>query len=147
MGAALDKGDEAMRKLILPALLAVALATAGGAGASTWTVFAGPPTKAPKTVPANADFDNFYPALLRVEVGDSVTFGTTGFHTVTFLGTHPQSEFLLVVTTPRKYKTLRDPVRQPFWWGGMTKFEYGTNWLVPAGGGTVASRGELHNAV
>src|SRR5205814_9556787 len=111
-GAALDQGREAMRKLILLAALGTALGAAGSAGAATWTVFAGPPTKAPATVPANASFHDFYPELLRVEVGDQVTFATTDFHTVTFLGTHPRSEFLLVVTTPRKYKPLRDPVRK-----------------------------------
>jgi plastocyanin len=136
-----------MRKLILLAALGTAVAAAGPAGASTWTVFAGPPTKAPATVPRNAAFDNFYPALLRVEVGDQVTFATANLHTVTFLGAHPRSEFLLVVTTPRKYKPLRDPVRKPFWWSGMTKFEYGTKWMVPAGGPTISDRSELHNAV
>src|SRR4051794_13645874 len=137
-----------MRTMILLATAAAVLAVStASAGASTWTVFAGPPTKGPKTVPQNAAFDNFYPSLLRVEVGDQVTFGTTGLHTVTFLGSHPRSDFLTVVTTPHKYKALRDPVRRPYWWARLTKFEYGTNWMVPAGAATIAGPGELHNAV
>src|SRR5689334_13861464 len=136
-----------MRKLMLVAAVAAALGTPGAAGAAAWTIFAGPPTKAPATVPTNAAFDNFYPALLRVEVGDQVTFATTGFHTVTFLGSRPRSDFLLTLTTPRKYQPMRDAARAPFWWGGMTKFEYGTEWMKPAGSSTISDRSELHSTV
>src|SRR5205823_7544844 len=58
-----------------------------------------------------------------------------------------RGDFLQIVPSRHRYPTLKDAAGMPWWWRGMTKFEYGTRWEVAAGGSTIAGHGELHNAV
>ena len=71
---------------VLPAAAAVAaLLAPAAAQAATKTVYAGPPPKAALAgVPPTTADNAFYPAKIKVHVGDSVYYTFPGFHNVFF---------------------------------------------------------------
>jgi plastocyanin len=116
-------------KFLVAACVAVgAFAFAGAAGATNYTVWAGPGfLKAPPAgTPMSADANLFFPRRLQVRVGDTVTFKSTGFHTATYLGSHKASEFQIFnpATDGSKYAGVNDASGAPFWFNGQPLFQY-----------------------
>ena len=136
-----------MRKLLILAVAAGALATAGPAAAHTWKVHAGQPAKPPKGVPGPVFLNQFFPSVLRVHVGDKVTFASDDFHTATFLGGRDPASVPLVMPDPAgaTYGGITDGVGNPFWFNGLTRFIYNAQVIQPGGSRTV-SRSGFHNS-
>ena len=75
-----------MRKLIVLAVCACALAVAGVGQAATWQVAAGEQARPPAGTPKGTTLDAFFPSKLVINAGDSVVFSSATFHTVTYTG-------------------------------------------------------------
>ncbi len=63
-----------------------ALAVSGVAQAANWQVAAGEQARPPAGTPKGTTLDAFFPSKLVISAGDSVTFSSATFHTVTYTG-------------------------------------------------------------
>jgi plastocyanin len=137
-----------VRRLLIAAVALGALAVAGQASAASWKVFAGEQARPPAGVPKQATLDAFFPSRLTINAGDSVTFSSASFHTVTYTGgARPPAIF---VRDPAKatYPELKDAARMPFYFSGLPKLIYNGPAFAPSGpktiqGKTPASSGVL----
>jgi plastocyanin len=114
-------------------VLAFAQLAFGGADqATTWNVAVGEQAKPPAGTPKGASLNQFFPGRLTVNAGDSVTFTSVGFHTVTYAGGKPYPPFL--GPAPGKtYQGITDSEGQPFFFDGELKFEYNPVAIGPYG--------------
>ena len=75
-----------MRRLIVLGVVRAALGFAGQASAaSSFKVFLGEQARPPAGTPKGATLDAFLPSALTINAGDSVTFSSATFHTVTYV--------------------------------------------------------------
>jgi plastocyanin len=113
-----------------------ALGWVGAAQAADWPVAAGEQQRPPKGAPKAATLDVFMPNKLVVNAGDTVTFTSYSFHTVTFsAGQKPLGIF---APDPKAtYEGPNDAAGQPFYFVGMTKWAYNGQALAPFGGKTL----------
>jgi plastocyanin len=131
-------------RLVLVAGVAATVVGAGSAQAATWKVGAGPPlTKPPAGVPESVAADQFFPKTIKVHVGDKISFGIYGFHTITFLGGTTRPGFLVQSTTTASGSN--DPGGAPFWFNGQPNFSFSPVLGGPAGGKSFSGKG-LHNS-
>ncbi len=134
------------------AVAAIAIAssskTVGRAAAPASTVVmvsAGPPLRSPPPgVTRQADGLAFFPRVVTISAGQSVTFTIAGFHTVTF--GNPRS-FPTIVPSSKKQPPLPDASGRPLWWAGMAPLLSINPRAVPEiGGGTVTSPSQVHSS-
>ena len=78
-----------MRRVVALAVVIGAFAVAGTAQAASWQVAAGEQARPPAGTPKSATLNTFFPSKLVINAGDSVTFSSASFHTVTYLGGKP----------------------------------------------------------
>ena len=135
---------------------AAVVAISSGASASTGaagapepgvTVYAGPNLQGPPPpgVSKNADALFFYPKVVTVHVGDTVTWQFRGFHTVTFAG--PLHSYPFIVPTGAKQPAANDAAGEPFWWvGNAPVLGLSPMSLLPQGGGTISSASQVRNS-
>ena len=120
----------------------------GAAQAGTsWTVAAGEQAPAPKTAPKGSTLDEFLPAKLTIAAGDSVTFGSASFHTVTWLG--KMAPPALFVPDPKKsaYTGIKDAAGADFAFNGMPKFIYNGAAFAPIGGKAIDGTAPVSSGV
>jgi plastocyanin len=132
------------------ALVAAILGTLGFAGqamaATNYKVYLGQQGPSPAGVPKSAFLNQFLPSKLIVNAGDSVTFSSATFHTVTY-APKPAGLFM---PDPAKgtYDQLLDAASSPFYFSTLPKFIYNPAAFGPYGpkaisGKTPASSGVL----
>jgi plastocyanin len=142
------------RFLLATAVLVVAFAAAGQARAAEYKVFLGEQAPCgfakipgcPAGVPKGTTLDDFFPGRVTIVAGDTVTFSSAIFHTVTYAPKRPDQ----VVPDPAKgkYAELKDAAGDPFYFMGLSKLIYNGLAFAPFGpkaisGSTPASSGAL----
>lgn len=147
-----------MKRVGIGIALLAALTIASQAAAATYPVFLGEQVPCgfiphcpggPAGVPKGSTLDAFLPGSVTINAGDSVTFSSASFHTVTY-GGKPAALF-----TPDpahgKYSTLADAGGSPFYFVGLPKAIYNGGVFAPFGphtisGSTATSSGVLSPA-
>ncbi len=128
-----------MKRLVVVATVFGSLAFAGQAmAANSYKVYLGQQGPSPAGVPKSAFLDVFLPSKLTINAGDSVTFSSATFHTVTYA---PKPAGLLM-PDPAKgmYDQLLDSAGSPFYFSGLPKFIYNPAALGPFGPKSPARR-------
>jgi plastocyanin len=120
-----------VRRVILALAVLGLLASAGQAAAANYKVFLGEQSRPPAGTPKGTTLDLFLPSKVTVQVGDSITFSSASFHTVSIGGTAPP----IVVPDPKhgKYAGLTDAAGRPFYFDGLAKLIYNVQALAPFG--------------
>ena len=143
-----------MKCFALACAVVAALAVTGAASparqahsATTYTVYLGgfaPPPASLRKIPGT--INQFLPSRVVITAGDSVTFSSASFHTVTY---NPKP-IPLLMPDPKKgtYEGLADAAGTPFYFAALGKFIYNPQAFGPFGpktisGGTPASSGAL----
>lgn len=137
-----------MRKSILITIVLGALALAGSTQAATWQVAAGEQARPPAGTPKGATLNGFFPAKLTINAGDSVTFSSATFHTVTYTAGKPPASLFVPDPAKGTYAGLTDSAGAEFYFASLPKFIYNGAAFAPAGGksvvpGTPVSSGVL----
>jgi plastocyanin len=91
------------------------------AQARTKDVFAGPPKKL-SDVPAFAESTEFYPAKIKVAVGDTVRFQFRGFHSATFPARGKRPPEFALPDPANPVAGAKDAAGQSFWFNGQPRF-------------------------
>jgi plastocyanin len=118
----LEKGVEVFRGVSFVALVCVIAVVVpavafGAAPAAGVVVYAGPNLQAPPpNTPKQADALFFFPKVVTVHVGDTVTWQFRGLHTATFPGA--KRPYPSIAPVGGKEPAVKDAAGQPFWWGG-----------------------------
>ena len=130
--------DSAVKRLLAVGVAAGALVLAGQASASGFKVFLGEQTRPPAGVPKGATLDAFLPATVTVVAGDSVTFSSATFHTVTY-APRPSPLF---IGDPAKgtYQDILDSAGEPFYFNGLPKLIYNPIAFGPWGPKQIAGK-------
>ena len=135
-----------MKHVLLACAVVVALALAGSAvsaqsasTANTFSVFLGaqaPPPGGFKKLPASLNL--FMPSRLVIAAGDSVSFSSASFHTVTYA----PKPFPLLIPDPAKgtYAGLTDAAGNPFYFDDLPKLIYNPAAFGPFGPKTISGR-------
>jgi plastocyanin len=133
-----------MKYLALTCAVVAALALAGAASpaqharsATTFTVYLGefaPPPASLRKIPGT--INQFLPAKVTVAAGDSVTFSSASFHSVTY---NPKP-IPLLMPDPKKgtYTGLVDAAGAPFYFEGRPKLIYNPQAFGPFGPKTIS---------
>jgi plastocyanin len=119
-------------------LFGVQVAYGGTSQAASWTVLVGEQTRAPAGTPKQTTLNQFFPARIRINAGDKVTFNSFGFHTVSYGGKPAQ----IFIPDPQKatYEGINDAAGQPYYFDGLPKFIYNVPALSPYGGTTIVGK-------
>jgi plastocyanin len=126
------------------------LATASPSGvrdaATDVTVFAGPPLKAPPPgISKLSDALAFFPRVVTVTAGQSVTFHFAGFHTITFPGT--KNPYPFIAPLQAKQPATMDEGGAPLWWGGAAPIlAISPLSFLPQGGATLSKPSDVRNS-
>jgi plastocyanin len=107
------------------------------------------PCKGVSGVPKGTTLDMFLPGTVVVNAGDTVTYSSASFHTVSYAPKPPP--LLLPDPAKGKYKPLKDAAGMPFYFAGLPKFIYNPAAFGPYGpktvsGNTATSSGALSPA-
>jgi len=136
-------------RIVIVGVLLAALVAAGQAGAADYKVFLGEQGPPPAGTPKGATLDLFLPKTVTINAGDTVTFSSATFHTVTYTPKPPP----LFVGDPKKgkYSGIDDAAGNPFYFNGLAKLIYNGLAFAPFGphtvsGSTPASSGALSPA-
>ena len=133
-----------MKCLALACAVVAALAVAGAASparqahsATTYTVYLGefaPPPASLRKIPGT--INQFLPGKVTIAAGDSVTFSSASFHSVTY---NPKP-IPLVIPDPAKgtYAPLSDAAGTPFYFNGRPKLIYNPQAFAPFGPKTIS---------
>jgi plastocyanin len=140
-----------MRIAVVFIVMIGALAVSGVAQAANWQVAAGEQARPPAGTPKGTTLNTFFPGKLAISAGDSVTFSSATFHTVTYTG--GKAPAALFVPDPAKsmYSGINDAAGNPFYFNGLPKLVYNPAAFAPSGGksitaGVAASSGVLSPA-
>lgn len=141
-------------KLLRAGMCAGALALGLGAvgmgaaqAGTSWTVAVGEQAPAPKTAPKGSTLNEFLPAKLTIAAGDSVTFGSASFHTVTYLGKLTPPELFLPDPKKSTYTGIKDAAGADFAFNGMPKFIYNGAAFAPMGGKAIDGTAPVSSGV
>ena len=93
-----ERGRNRVRRVVVALTMLCALAAAGQAAAGNYKVFLGEQARPPAGTPKGATLDMFLPGKVTVKVGDSITFSSATFHTVS-IGGKPTPIFVPVGTS------------------------------------------------
>ena len=137
-----------MKHLLIACAAVAALAVPGAAiparsattatTATTYTVFLGeqgPPPAAILKLHLFGALNQFMPSKLVIAAGDSVTFSSGSFHTVTYA---PKPFPLLLPDPGKKYENLSDAAGAPFYFDGLPKLIYNGQAFGPFGPKTIS---------
>jgi plastocyanin len=122
-----------VRRLVISFVVVLALSVVGSAGAANgYKVLLGeqaPPPAGYKKLPATQN--QFMPSSLVINAGDSVTFSSASFHTVTYV----PKPLPLFVPDPKKttYDGILDAAGEPFYFDGLPKLIYNGQAFGPFG--------------
>ena len=128
-----------MKRLVLVTTVVASFAFAGQAmAANKYAINLGQQGPSPAGVPKSAFLDVFLPSRVTINAGDSVTFSSATFHTVTYA---PKPAPLLV-PDPAKgtYDELLDASSSPFYFNALPKFIYNPGALGPYGPKTISGK-------
>jgi plastocyanin len=137
-----------MKHLLIACVAVAALAVPGAAmparsvaEATTYTVFLGeqgPPPAAIRKLHLFGAINQFMPSRLVIAAGDSVTFSSGSFHTVTYA----PKPFPLILPDPAKgtYAGLEDAAGSPFYFDTLGKFIYNGQAFAPFGPKTISGK-------
>jgi plastocyanin len=120
------------------------LASAAPAGAFVAPVTAGPP-RPPHL--KHLDFDAFFPSAVKIHVGDSVSWGINGFHTVTFLAKGQAVPPLIITNAASPISGKLDFAGAPFFFNGQPRREVNPAAGAPAGSTTYSGSGYLNSGL
>lgn len=120
-----------MRRLVVFLTMLCALAAAGQAGAANYKIFLGEQTRPPAGTPKGSTLDLFLPGSVTVKVGDTITFSSATFHTVSIGGKTPP--FIVPDPAHGKYAGVNDAAGKPFYFDGLAKLIYNGLALAPFG--------------
>jgi plastocyanin len=126
-----------MHKVLVLTVVLGVLAIVGSAQAASWQVAVGEQARPPAGTPKGATLDAFFPAKLTINAGDSVTFSSATFHTVTYSAGKPPPGLFAPGTGT--YDGLNDAAGQPFYFDSLTSFVYNAAAFAPAGGKSIVS--------
>jgi plastocyanin len=130
-------------------VLGVAAATFGfgaqAALAANFKVFLGEQARPPAGTPKGATLDSFLPSAITVNVGDSITFSSATFHTVTYA----PKPAPLFIPDPAKgsYMDIADSAGSPFYFNGLSKLIYNPVAFAPAGPKTISGTTPVSSGV
>lgn len=145
------------RLYLVTAILVVASAAGGQAHAADYKIFLGEQVPCgfakipgcPSGIPKGSTLNEFLPGKVTIAAGDTVTFSSAIFHTVTYGIKQPP----LILPDPAKgkYAALDDAAGDPFYFSGLAKLIYNAQAFGPFGpktisGSTPASSGGLSPA-
>jgi plastocyanin len=137
-----------MKHLLIACVAVAALALPGAAmtahstkAGTTYTVFLGeqgPPPAAVLKLKLFGSINQFMPSKLVIAAGDSVTFSSGSFHTVTYA----PKPLPLFVPDPAKgtYAGLKDAAGTPFYFDTLGKFIYNGQAFAPFGPKTISGK-------
>lgn len=137
-----------MKHLLIACVAVAALAVPGAAmparsaaDATTYTVFLGeqgPPPAAILKLKLFGSINQFMPSKLVIAAGDSVTFSSGTFHTVTYA----PKPLPLLLPDPAKgtYAGLVDAAGSPFYFDTLAKFIYNPQAFGPFGPKTISGK-------
>jgi plastocyanin len=128
-----------LRKAITLAVVIAVFAVAGAAQAATWQVAAGEQARPPAGTPKMTTLDAFFPSKLVINAGDSVTFSSASFHTVTYTAGKPPAGLFVPDPAKGTYTGINDAAGAPFYFDGLPKFVYNGAAFGPVGGKTVTA--------
>lgn len=116
-----------------------AISAPSGTTATTYTVFLGeqgPPPAAIRKLKLFGAINQFMPSKLVIAAGDSVTFSSGSFHTVTYA----PKPFPLILPDPAKgtYAGIEDAAGSPFYFDTLRKFIYNAQAFAPFGPKTIS---------
>ena len=127
----------------------------GQAGAANYPMFLGEQQPcgfihcagAPAGIPKGATLNQFLPRAVTINAGDTITFSSASFHTVSYVPKPPA----LILPSKGSYGALDDAAGDPFWFVGLRKFIYNPFAFGPFGpktvsGSTATSSGALSPA-
>jgi len=127
----------------------------GQAGAANYPMFLGEQQPcgfthcagAPAGIPKGATLNQFLPRAVTINAGDTITFSSASFHTVSYVPKPPA----LILPSKGGYGALDDAAGDPFWFVGLRKFIYNPFAFGPFGpktvsGSTATSSGALSPA-
>ena len=114
---------------------------------ATWKVLVGEQTKPPAGTPKGTTLNDFFPGALQVNAGDKVTFQSSGFHTVTYLGT--VRDVLGFIPDPAKsqYEGINDGTGEPFYFNGLRKFIFDAAAFGPYGPKVISGKTKASSGV
>jgi plastocyanin len=120
-----------VKGIVLAVAITAALFAAGQAAASNYQMFLGEQSRPPAGTPKGATLDEFFPGKVTVAVGDSITFSSATFHTVSVGGKFPQP--IMPDPAHGKYSGVNDAAGKPFYFNGLGKFIYNAVAFAPYG--------------
>ena len=125
-----------MKRVIVAVALLAALVAAGQAVAANYKLYLGEQTRPPKGTPKGATLDMFLPGKVTIVAGDSITFSSASFHTVTYA---PKPLALFLGDPGKaKYAGFADAAGAPFWFNGLAKLIYHPAAFGPFGPTTIS---------
>jgi plastocyanin len=122
-------------------MAAAMVATAGALGlpavasaAHRYTAYAGSKSPTPpKSAPASAFLDEFFPGHITIRAGDRITYRNSTFHTVSTLPRGTRRPPLALPQPGATYSGINDAQGTPFFFNGMAKFIYNPQVFLPSG--------------
>jgi plastocyanin len=138
---------------IIGIVVLAALTVAGQASAANYTVFLGEQqpcgfihcSGVPAGIPKGAFLDQFLPRAVTINAGDTVTFSSASFHTVSY-GGKPAAIFM-PDPAKGKYGTLNDAAGNPFYFVGLPKLIYNGQAFGPFGPKTISGSAAASSGV
>jgi plastocyanin len=135
-----------VRRLLLATAILLVASTSGQARAADYKVFLGeqapcgfaPIPGCPAGVPKGTTLDQFFPGKVTIAAGDSITFSSAIFHTVTYGIKRPA--LLLPDPAKGKYANMDDAAGNPFYFVGLAKFIYNAQAFGPFGPKTISGK-------
>ena len=128
-----------MRIALTLMIVVGALAVSGVAQAANWKVATGEQARPPAGTPKGTTLDAFFPSKLVISAGDSVTFSSATFHTVTYTGGKAPAALFIPDPAKSMYAGLNDAAGTPFYFNGLPKLIYNPAAFAPAGGKTITA--------
>ncbi len=133
-----------MKRVLLTGAVLAALAFATQATAANYQVMLGEqqfcgfgqPCKGITGVPKGTTLDKFLPGTVVINAGDTVTYSSASFHTVSYAPKVPP--LLMPDPAKGKYASLKDAAGTPFYFSGLPKFIYNGLAFGPYGPKTVS---------
>jgi plastocyanin len=133
-----------VKQVLLTGAVLAALAFATQATAANYQVMLGEqqfcgfgqPCKGITGVPKGTTLDKFLPGTVVINAGDTVTYSSASFHTVSYAPKVPP--LLMPDPAKGKYATLKDAAGTPFYFTGLPKFIYNGQAFGPYGPKTVS---------
>jgi plastocyanin len=127
------------------AVIGAIVALPAAAQAHKYTAYAGGAGRTPSTAPASTELNVFQPARMKIRAGDKVAYRNFAFHTVSVLGKGVAPPPLAVPVPGATYSGINDAQGNPFYFNGLTKFQYNPAVFGPVGNTTVGD-GKTHSS-